>query len=162
MEEGSDPSPGSVSLAIWMQPLLTSQRSLSEPVAAESAHRKLFVQSQNYLPPSTPTQVKIASVWRDVIQLDRISIEDNLFDLGVHSLLVVQLHKRLQEDLGKQIGLVTLFRYPTISALAAHLDAGDGDTEEQGSDRLARGHDRGQRQRERLAAMRHARTRVKK
>jgi len=69
----------------------------------------------------------------------------------------VQLHKRLQEDLGKQIGLVTLFRYPSIAALAQHLEAGD-----QGSDRLAKSHDRGQRQRERLAAIKHARSRVKR
>ncbi len=130
---------------------------LSEPIATESAHRKLHVPSQNYLPPRTPTQKKIADVWQNVIQLDRISIEDNLFDLGVHSLLVVQLHKRLQEDLGKQIGLVTLFRYPSIAALAQHFDAGDA-----GSDRLAKGHDRGQRQRERLAAIKNARSRVKR
>ncbi len=126
--------------------------SLSQPVAAESAHRKLFVQSQNYVPPRTPTQQAIARVWQDIIRLDRISIEDNLFDLGVHSLLVVQLHKKLQDDLSQRIGLVTLFRYPSIFALAQHLDSGS-----QGSDRLAKSHDRGQRQRQRLAAMKNIR-----
>lgn len=35
---------------------------LSQPVSAESAHRKLFVQSQNYVPPRTPTQKAIARV----------------------------------------------------------------------------------------------------
>ena len=130
---------------------------LSQPMMAEHAHRKLFVQSQNYVPPRTPTQKSIERVWSDTIQLDRISIEDNLFDLGVHSLLVVQLHKKLQDDIGKQIGLVTLFRYPTIFALAQHLDSGI-----QSSDRLKKSQDRGQRQRQMLASMKNVRSRIKR
>ncbi len=130
---------------------------LSQPISAEHAHRKLFVQSQNYVPPRTPTERAIARVWSDTIRLDRISIEDNLFDLGVHSLLVVQLHKKLQDDLGKQLSLVTLFRYPTIYTLAQHLDSGV-----QGSARLKQSQDRGQRQRKMLTSMKNARSRVKR
>ena len=135
----------------------TVSKELSEPVRAEHAHRKLFVQSQNHVPPRTPTEKSIASVWQEVIRLDRVSIEDNLFDLGVQSLLVVQLHGKLQDRLGKQIGLVTLFRYPTILALARHLDDDD-----QISDRLSKIEDRGQRQRRAMASMKKTRARVRK
>ena len=132
-------------------------RDLSEPVKSEHAHRKLFVQSQNHVPPRTQTEKEIARIWQEVIRLDRVSIEDNLFDLGVQSLLVVQLHRKLQDQLGKQIGLVTLFRYPTILALARHLDAND-----QGPDRLSEIEDRGQRQRRAMASMKKARARIKR
>ena len=128
---------------------------LSPPVQAEPVHRHWFVPSQNYVPPRTDMQRAIASVWRDVIQVEQISMETNLFDLGVHSLLVVQLHQKLQDDLGQQIGLVTLFRYPTIVALAQHLESGD-----QATDRLAQSRDRGQRQRQMMASMKDRRTRI--
>ena len=130
---------------------------LSPPVKAEHAHQKLFVQSQNHVPPRTPMEKEIARVWKEVIRLDRVSIEDNLFDLGVQSLLVVQLHQKLQDELDKQIGLVALFRYPTILALARHLDS-DG----QDSDRLSKIEDRGKKQRGAMASMKKARARIKR
>jgi non-ribosomal peptide synthetase component F len=130
---------------------------LSPPVTTAAPKRKLFVQSQNHVPPQTATQKGIAEVWREVIRLDRVSIEDNLFDLGVHSLLVVQLHLRLQEKLGKPIGLVDLFRFPTIYALGQHLDR-EGPT---AGVRLEQTLDRGQRQRQSMASMKNFRAKVK-
>ncbi|MCA9184440.1 MAG: amino acid adenylation domain-containing protein [Planctomycetales bacterium] len=131
-------------------------RMLSEPVTEISKPRKMFVASQNYVAPNTPLQKLIAQVWQSVIPLDRISIVDNLFDLGVHSLLVVQLHQKLQDELKQPIGLLALFRYPTILALSEHLDAKDD-----GGDRLAKSEERGKRQRDMLLAMKKMRSRSK-
>jgi Phosphopantetheine attachment site len=49
---------------------------------------------------------------------------DNFFELGGHSLLVVRAHQRLREALGREIPVVDLFRFPTVSLLARHLGAG--------------------------------------
>ncbi len=134
-------------------------QSLSTPVAAESTstQRRLFVASLNYVAPNTPTQKAVAQVWQEVIQLERISIEDNLFDLGVHSLLVVQLHKKLHERLKQPIGLLTLFRYPSIFALAQFLDSSH-----QVTDRLSQSQDRGERQRQKLASLKNIRSKGKR
>ena len=48
-------------------------------------------------------------------------MNDNFFDLGAHSLTVAEVHARLQTALGREIALVDLFEFSTVSALAAHL-----------------------------------------
>jgi acyl carrier protein len=56
--------------------------------------------------------------------VDEVGVEENFFDLGGHSLLLVRLHGRLQQELGRELPLVDLFSYPTIRSLAEHLTAG--------------------------------------
>ena len=48
-------------------------------------------------------------------------MNDNFFDLGAHSLTVAEVHAKLQEALGREIALVDLFQFSTVSTLAAHL-----------------------------------------
>ncbi|MFJ8047981.1 amino acid adenylation domain-containing protein [Streptomyces luteogriseus] len=77
------------------------------------------------VPPAPGTQQRIAAVWQETLQLDRIGIDDNFFDLGGNSLLITLLHTQLTElpELtGRALPLVTLFDHPTIRSLAAHLD----------------------------------------
>jgi hypothetical protein len=51
-----------------------------------------------------------------------VSVEENFFDLGGHSLLLVKMHRRLQETLYPELSIVTLFEHPTVRSLAHHLD----------------------------------------
>ncbi|HEY0602195.1 MAG TPA: amino acid adenylation domain-containing protein [Herpetosiphonaceae bacterium] len=76
-----------------------------------------------YVMPSTPLEQTIAEVWRHVLQLDRVGAGDNFFDLGGHSLRLIQVQSQLQNRLQREIPLLDLFRYPTIRALADHLGA---------------------------------------
>jgi acyl carrier protein len=71
--------------------------------------------------PQTDTERRIARLWEEMLQLEKISAEENIFDLGVHSLLVVQLHRRLCEVLGQEFPLIAMFQYPTIQMLARRL-----------------------------------------
>ena len=48
-------------------------------------------------------------------------IDDNFFDLGAHSLTVAEVQAKLQESLGREIALVDLFQFSTVSTLASHL-----------------------------------------
>jgi amino acid adenylation domain-containing protein len=70
--------------------------------------------------PRTATEEAIAAVWRDVLGLTAVSVEESFFDLGGHSLLIVQVHRRLAGQF-PDLAVVDLFRYPTISALAQFL-----------------------------------------
>ena len=63
----------------------------------------------------------IAEVWQQMLGIDAIGRDDNFFDLGGHSLLVVQVHARLTAALARDLPVTDLFQCPTIAALAAHL-----------------------------------------
>ena len=66
----------------------------------------------------------IADVWKALLGLERVGRRDNIFDLGANSLLTVQANKRLSTLLDRKISLVSMFRYPSIEALASHLMEG--------------------------------------
>lgn len=69
---------------------------------------------------------RIADIWRTTLNLDAVGLNDNFFDLGGHSLLLVQVYNRLKPDVALPLSLIDLFRYPTIGTLAAYLtQAGD-------------------------------------
>jgi acyl carrier protein len=75
-------------------------------------------------------------VWQEALGVPSVGLNDNFFDLGAHSLTVAEVQARLQETLGREIELVDLFQYSTVSALAAHLAGAQ--TQNQLSDRAAR------------------------
>ncbi|MGW0435654.1 amino acid adenylation domain-containing protein [Micromonospora sp. NPDC003197] len=70
----------------------------------------------------TRTEQLISAVWRDVLEHARFGVTDNFFDIGGHSLALAAVHARLTAETGRTIVMLDLFRYPTIRALAAHLD----------------------------------------
>jgi amino acid adenylation domain-containing protein/FkbM family methyltransferase len=61
---------------------------------------------------------RIAAVWREVLGIEEVGVEDNFFDVGGHSLLLVRLHGRLAEALERDLSLIELFRHPSIRAQA--------------------------------------------
>ena len=85
--------------------------------------------SEALVAPTTPIEVTIATIWQDILSLDSVGVEANLFDLGANSLMMVRASSRLSEALGRRVSLVEMFGYPTVGSLAAHLD-GVGDAEE--------------------------------
>jgi acyl-coenzyme A synthetase/AMP-(fatty) acid ligase/acyl carrier protein len=95
--------------------------------------------------PATEIEKTIASVWQELLHVERVGCDDNFFDLGGHSLLVVQAQARLHEMLGVDLPVVRLFQYPTVSALAQSLSS----RQKSGSLEKARG--RARRQREAFA-----------
>jgi natural product biosynthesis luciferase-like monooxygenase protein len=67
----------------------------------------------------------VAAIWQDVLGLPQVGTTDNFFDLGGHSLLVVQVQRRLRETCGREVSITDMFRLPTIKALAAHLSGSE-------------------------------------
>ena len=71
----------------------------------------------------TPAQRRVASIWRDVLRIDRVGLHDNFFDLGGHSLLLVKLHAALKREFGGELALVELFQRTTVAAQADRLSS---------------------------------------
>ena len=76
------------------------------------------------VPAGNQTERAISEVWREVLRMDRVGADDNFFDLGGNSLLLVKARSRLAEVFAREVPTVTLFTYPTVRALAAHFDGG--------------------------------------
>lgn len=84
--------------------------------------------------PSSETDQAIATVWRDVLGREEVGLDDNFFDLGGHSLLVVRAHRQLQDALGRPLALTDLYRFPTIRKFSTFLAEGaGGDTKKAGA-----------------------------
>ncbi|MEZ0111014.1 amino acid adenylation domain-containing protein [Catenulispora sp. EB89] len=75
--------------------------------------------------PTTPTERAVAQVWCAVLGLDRVGTTDNFFDLGGNSLHLARVRQRLDRDHGLSVPTISLFEYPSVGTLAAHLDAGE-------------------------------------
>jgi acyl carrier protein len=59
----------------------------------------------------------VAEIWREVLGAEP-SLDDNFFDLGGHSLLLLRVHRRVQEAFGVELPLTEMFRHPTVAALS--------------------------------------------
>ncbi len=63
----------------------------------------------------------IAKIWRETLRVEHVGLHDNFFDLGGHSLLLMQTQVRLREVLGVEIPVMRLLEHPTVSALRDFL-----------------------------------------
>lgn len=71
-----------------------------------------------FVAPKTKLERRIAAVWQEVLGAKEIGVQDNFFDLGGHSLLMIRLHGKLREELAISQSVTDLFRYPSIASLA--------------------------------------------
>jgi hypothetical protein len=71
--------------------------------------------------PSDPEKEVVAAIWSHALALERVGMQDNFFDLGGHSLLLMQVQRRLRGLLEREVSIMDLFRFPTVAALGRHL-----------------------------------------
>ncbi|HTU47735.1 MAG TPA: non-ribosomal peptide synthetase [Bryobacteraceae bacterium] len=76
----------------------------------------------SYLAPGTLIEQRISEIVRPLLGVERVSIDDNFFMLGGHSLLGTQLIARTREAFGVEITLRSLFESPSIAALAEEVE----------------------------------------
>ncbi|MCW3815757.1 amino acid adenylation domain-containing protein [Micromonospora sp. DR5-3] len=63
----------------------------------------------------------VVETWREVLDVPRVGVQDNFFDLGGHSMRLLAVHRRLRERLGDLVTVTDLFRYPTVDSLTRFL-----------------------------------------
>ncbi|MEM7355278.1 MAG: non-ribosomal peptide synthetase, partial [Acidobacteriota bacterium] len=73
---------------------------------------------QAYVPPRRAIETVLCEVWAEMLEVERVGIEDNFFDLGGHSLLVTQVTSWVRETFEVEVSLQTFFAAPTVAALA--------------------------------------------
>ena len=84
------------------------------------------------VPPRDEVEGAVASIWRRVLRIPELGIDDNFFDLGGHSLLMVQAHREVQEHFEVTIPLIKLLEHPTVRAFAGYV-RGTGESDSAGN-----------------------------
>jgi len=80
-----------------------------------------------YVAPRTPTERRLAEIWRTVLSMDRVGVEDTYYDLGGDSFLAATIFGMIEEVFKVTIPLAALAEAPTIAALARRVDHGLSD-----------------------------------
>jgi len=79
-------------------------------------------QQRTYTAPRTPQEVSLASIWSEVLSLERVGVEENFFDLGGHSLLAAQIIHRINQTFDVDLPMRVIFDQPTIAGLALSIE----------------------------------------
>ena len=79
---------------------------------------------RGYEAPLDEMETKLAEVWAEILQMEKVGRHDNFFNLGGHSLLAVRLAERMRSALGIDLPLRDLFDTPTVAGLSQKLKGG--------------------------------------
>ncbi|WP_275559746.1 non-ribosomal peptide synthetase, partial [Streptomyces sp. 5-6(2022)] len=90
------------------------RRSLPAPSAAAYATRA-------YEAPADETETALATIWAELLDVDRVGRHDDFFELGGHSLLTVQVMSRIRRVLGVEVPLGDLFARPVLADFASRV-----------------------------------------
>ena len=101
------------------------RRRLPEPSALRPEPEALYTAPQSEL------EGVIVQIWQKVLQVERVGVHDNFFDLGGNSFHVLKVSSSLTEEFGDGISVMDMFRCPTVSLLAKHLSGEQGPAAQQ-------------------------------
>ncbi len=83
---------------------------------------RYYQKQEDFAAPITTTEKKLAAIWQDVLNISQIGIDDNFFDLGGTSLMVMRLINQVNQKTASNLRLASLYQLPTIRQLAQKID----------------------------------------
>ncbi len=78
-----------------------------------------FIHNKSYSNQDSLT--KVQNIWKEILKLEEVGLNDNFFDLGGHSLLIPKLQAELKSQLNLDIKAVDIFKYPTINSFVGEF-----------------------------------------
>jgi acyl carrier protein len=79
-------------------------------------------EKSEYAAPGNPIEETLAEIWKEVLNINRVSVEDNFFDIGGHSLLATRVITRINRAFELELPLRILFEKTRISELAVVIE----------------------------------------
>jgi acyl carrier protein len=70
----------------------------------------------------TDTEIRVVEIWKEVLEMDSIAVDDDFFEIGGHSLLAMRILSRVQKLFEVEVPLRTFFQNPTVAALGDEID----------------------------------------
>jgi phthiocerol/phenolphthiocerol synthesis type-I polyketide synthase E len=115
----------------WIEPTTQEDQVATQHVTLQKAEHPVLVAPDRpqpeldgaFVAPRTQVESLIGEVWRDVLGLERISVHDDFFQLGGHSLIAAQVIVRLRKAFQVELPVQSLFEAPTVADLGAHIEA---------------------------------------
>jgi amino acid adenylation domain-containing protein len=83
--------------------------------------KSVLAETVPYESPTTAVEAAVARIWQEALKVERVGLHSNFFDLGGHSLLMVQVHEKLSAEFGRRFSMVELFQHPTVTALSKYI-----------------------------------------
>jgi len=77
---------------------------------------------EDFVASTTPTEAAVAAAFGTILGLREVGVDDDFFELGGDSMLAARIIRLIRRDLGADIGVRSLFRAPTVAALARLID----------------------------------------
>jgi len=84
--------------------------------------REQMAPESAYAAPGTPFEEIVAEIWGEVLRLEKVSVHDNFFLLGGHSLLVTQVVSRVRDRFEIELPLRCFFESPTVAQMASRVE----------------------------------------
>ncbi|WP_340067240.1 non-ribosomal peptide synthetase [Ascidiimonas aurantiaca] len=75
--------------------------------------------------PVSEAEKQLIDIWKEVLGIDTIGVEDNFFDLGGNSLKVIRMKTLIAKQMGIKVPVVKLYENPNVKALAAYINQND-------------------------------------
>ncbi len=93
-----------------------NKRALPEPPALRPNLHQIYVS------PVTEKEKSVADLWASHLNLDKVGLHDNFFDLGGNSILATALIEAIGKNFNIPLSVISLFQFPTIAALVNHIN----------------------------------------
>jgi acyl carrier protein len=77
---------------------------------------------QTFIAPRTPVEETLAGIISEVLKVPRLSVDDDFFHLGAHSLLGAQIIARVRGAFGTELRLLDVFDAPTVAELSLRIE----------------------------------------
>jgi hypothetical protein len=111
-------------VVLEQMPLTPSGKVARRNLPVPSGKRSLADAGQQ---PETMLHKNLADIWKTLLNVDQVSIDDDFFDLGGHSLLTIKLMRQIEAVTGEQLTIADIFENPTIRELSLLLPNTDWD-----------------------------------
>ena len=112
------------SAVVWLTelPLTANGKVDRQQLPAPSRERPQLEQA--YIAPQNELERTLTDIWANLLNLDRVGVDDNFFDLGGTSLYVLELISTIEVGMGiLNLPVVIIFQYSTVAKLAKYLDS---------------------------------------
>ncbi len=86
----------------------------------------VLAQEAPYVAPQTEAERTIGALWQELLQVEKVGVHDNFFDLGGHSLLLVTVQGKIHELFDRELTIVEMLTYTTVRALAQYVSGAPG------------------------------------
>ena len=88
----------------------------------EKLTESYHIKKEDLVTPITAAEEALADIWQDMLDVERVGIDDDFFDLGGTSLTVIKIITRINKQFGSNLRLASIYQQPTIRQLAATLE----------------------------------------